>query len=181
MQKLVNRLLASFATHLLSSLLVIGMTYLMTNDFNDASLELRASVSSLDPILGEQSIRAALGETSSAISAWVIWSLVVSLLASIIFLTYAERSLPANDNDARKKRGIWAALLASTLIACGIFWWRLVSIALVATNISGGSIISLIVLGFLAVLLSFYLSTALFVKITMKPAVPLADILPGMR
>lgn len=181
MQRLVNRLLGSFAVHLVLTGLVVGLIILVAGDFSDASEELRSSITSLDPTLSEQTIRVALDETKQALMAWVIRSLVVSFVAAGVFLIIAERTQPANDTQARGKRWFWALPFLIVLVTAGILWWRLVSIPQLGANLAFGNLTGIVASGSLALLLAYYLGTALFVKITMKPAVPLAEVLPGMR
>ncbi len=99
-------------------------------------------------------------------------SLLLSALLACVWLTTIHRNPPHGDRSARSRRGSWSALLLLALAGCvGIFWERLVG-ASVADLLAPGAPVKVTVIVAIAVLVGYWTSTAFFVPISTKVAVP---------
>ena len=99
-------------------------------------------------------------------------SLLLSAVLACVWLSMIHRYPPYGDKSARSRRGSWSALLLAALVGClGLFWERLIG-ASVADLLAPGAPVKAAVVGASAVLVGYWASTALFVPVSTKVAVP---------
>jgi hypothetical protein len=99
-------------------------------------------------------------------------SLLLSAVLACVWLTMIYRNPPYGDKSARSRRGSWSALLLVGMVGClGLFWERLVG-ASVADLLAPGAPVKATIIGAFGVLVSYWVSTAVFVPVSTKVAVP---------
>jgi len=104
-------------------------------------------------------------------------SLLLSAVLACVWLSMIHRNPPYGDKSARSRRGSWSALLLAALLGClGLFWERLVG-ASVSDLLAPGAPVKATIVGASAVLLGYWASTALFVPVSTKVAVPGGSLL----
>ena len=104
-------------------------------------------------------------------------SLLLSALLACAWLAIIHRNPPYGDKSARSRRGSWSALLIIALAgSLGLFWERLVG-ASVADLLAPGAPVKATVVGVVAVVVGYWASTAVFVPISTKVAVPGGSLL----
>lgn len=177
MQNFIKGVLGSFAIHLIFGLLAFGLAFWFTQEFGNASETLLLELADADD--SEAQVLAYLIAAREALASWIWPAIGVSWALSVLFLGLTQRTMPSTPAEAASKKGLWTGLMVLMVIIAIIWWWFAVGspdagYALVFSNYA------LIVLAtFLLALLGYFLSTALFVKSTMVPSVPLAPLLRG--
>jgi hypothetical protein len=170
-----GRIAKSLGVNILFLLLALGAVYLLVRGADSLSetsrLALRlASAASLD-------IR--VGDARSQLMVWTLAIFVISWLTSSLFLLSAEQARPITREDGKQRMGMWAAMLMLTLGMVGfVAWFTLFHTsvnALLSLYTFGSTIALCVVLN----LLAYYLATALAVKRTMRPSVPLGEAMPS--
>lgn len=175
MAAILQRITKSFAIHLVLLLIALGLVYGVVNGQENLSAAVRLQYEGQSSEVLQQLVADARGR----IMTWCLVSFAISWLASSIFLTSAQRTLPANERQAASLRGLWSGLLLVVVIAVAVLaWLRLYSLGVSTDLASGSFMIALVGVGVL-VLLAFYLGCGLAVKAAMRPSVPAAGALPG--
>lgn len=177
MAGLTGRVLGAFAIHLVLLGLVAGLILMFTDEFADASELIRSKFDQTEN--PEQAVQIYLDGAKAQLIKWTAYSLVFSLLATMVFLFIAHRAMPGTENEARQKTPLWFVLFVLTLIVASAVWWSSVSALDVGASLIFSNYATILSVGWIAILLAYFLGTALFVKNTMKPAVPLAVVLKG--
>lgn len=109
---------------------------------------------------------------------WCLLALAASWIIASLWLFTAERCRPAVPAEGSSRLGSWAVGLFATLAAAAVIGWRLVWSRGVSADFSSGTLFLGMVLVIVAVLLAYYLATAMFVKLVMKRSVPFSSLLP---
>lgn len=121
-----------------------------------------------DPARAEAYLADIGGDILTAIAS----SLLLSALLACVWLTMIHRNPPYGDRSARSRRLSWSVLLLVALVGClALFWERLVG-ASVADLLAPGAPVKATLVGVSAVLVGYWTSTAVFVPISTKVAVP---------
>ena len=170
----IGRFLGSFLIHaVLCSLTYSLITFWLTAHFEDASEKLRSDY----PL--ESDVTSFLGEAASNLTEWCLISFLVSFLASCLFLYQAQVSRPRNPGEGATRKTSWIILFFVCLAGLSILWWEYVSIAEVQASLMSGNYQSALGAVAISTLLAYFLGTLLFVKLTMRPSVPLGNRLPS--
>jgi uncharacterized membrane protein len=110
---------------------------------------------------------------------WCIIALAASWLFASIWLWMAERHRPATPAEGAAKLGSWVLMLITALIAMAVIGWSVIWRNNVQLDVAAGTLtLGMIVVG-IATFLGYYLGTAMSVKTTMRPSVPLSGGLPN--
>ena len=167
MKTLIPRLLGVIGIHAVLGLLAWLLDGLLVVRQEGLSTELLTRIDG-DPARAE----AYLADIGGDILTATAGSLLLSALVACVWLSMIHRNPPYGDKSARSRRGSWSVLLLVALIGClGLFWERLVG-ASVADLLAPGAPVKSTVIGALSVLLGYWTSTALFVPVSTKVAVP---------
>lgn len=127
------------------------------------------------------SIGYALEDARAVLMKWAVWALGIGFACSAVFLFAAQRSKPRIDRETRAQMPLWSALFILSVMAAAILWWMGVEEGGVALLIVAGTYFTCTGIGFLFVVLGYFLTTALCVKATMKPSVPLSAPFPSLK
>ncbi len=179
MGKIVQRILGSLGVHLVLGGIALALVYYLTSHLEDASETLRGSVDGTED--AQTSIMTYLASAQQDLMQWTLFCFGFGWLLSCLFLLLANRDNPASENQGARKLGVWAGLLFILIAYVGLIWWRQLSMPDVAASIMFGNYATALAVGIVATLLAFWLGSALFVKKSMKPSVPLAVTLRGME
>jgi hypothetical protein len=82
-----------------------------------------------------------------------------------------------SDAEARRYMPHWTGRFILFLVTSGLSFWLQISLGNVAATLINGKYLMLAVVGFAASSLAFWMATGLAVTISLKPAVPLAEML----
>ena len=179
MGEVVKRILGTSSVHLVLAILIFGAVIFLASDYEDASEQLRLQLNEVDD--PEAQVLGYLASAREQLTSWVFTSLGFGWGMSVLFLAIAQRDMPPTRTAGAARKPLWAILLFLSLIfSLGMWWWLLkvpeAGFALLFSNYA-----SLIFGGLIGVFLGYFLGTALFVKTSMKPSVPLAELMKGMR
>jgi hypothetical protein len=164
----------SLGVHIIVALLLYTFETILLNDFATASDTLREQYE-------ETEVLQLLDGAQSAFVSWYIAALAVSWVCSTAFLLAAnlKRADVRSHSDARKAMPAWITLFVVTLAAAAILWWRQVAHADVSALLLHNAYLQLVTVGYVGVLLAFWIACGLAVALTLKPSVPMAAaILP---
>lgn len=110
---------------------------------------------------------------------WCILALAASWILSSVWLWIAERHRPATPAEGAAKLGAWMLMLIATLVAMAVIGWSVIWRNNVQLDVAAGTLtLGMVVVG-IATFLGYYLGTAMSVKTTMRPSVPLSGGLPN--
>jgi hypothetical protein len=111
---------------------------------------------------------------------WAFFAMGVSWLAAAFWLFLADLYRPKSPSEATDRTGAWVGLFFLSMASAGGIFWMLILQRAVLTDLAAG--VTNIAMGAvgLALLLTYWLATGLFVKITMQPSVPLSGPLPNL-
>lgn len=165
--------------HLVLAALLFGIVVWLTSDTASVHPDVLREVQGQSD--SQQSIEFALEDARGALLQWAMWSLATGFAASAIFLFAAQQQLPRIPSEERALSGLWAGLFIVGVIASVVVWWLGVADAGVDALIVSGSYFGCSAAGFFGVVIAYYLATALCVKPTMKPSVPLSAPLPSLK
>lgn len=162
----------ALSVHLLFAALLYGFAVFFTGNFENATVAVREQYESND-------VMRLLGAVQSKIVSWYFTALGASWLYAALFISMAQNreGRVRSDSEGRRYMPLWIGLFILVLVTTGLFFWLQISSGDVAATMVNGKYLMLAVMGFVASSLSFWLATGLAVTITLKPAVPLAEIL----
>ncbi len=176
-QNFIKGVLGSFVLHLVFGLLAFGLVFLFTQEFGNASEELLLQMADAED--QEVQVMAFLSEARDQLGGWIAAVMGVSFVFSVAFLGLAQRTMPSTPTEAKSKFGLWVGLLVLVFILAVIWWWFAVGSPEAGYALIFSNYALIMIATFLLMLLGYYLSTALFVKSTMVPSVPVASLLRG--
>lgn len=161
--------------HLVLMAIAYGALLMLLGDFDSASDTVRDTYD-------EAGVMQQLAAARAQLLAWYLGGLIVSLIASAVFLFAAQqaRAKVRSASEGRRSLPLWIVLFLVVAVLTGFVWWRQVSIPSVAALVLDSDYLWLVTLGSLFPLLAYWLSTGLAVTITLKPSVPGAGLLPRM-
>ena len=110
---------------------------------------------------------------------WCILALATSWILSSIWLWIAERQRPTTPAEGAAKLGSWVLMLISALLAMAIIGWSVIWRNNIQLDVAAGTLTQGMVIVGIATFLGYYLGTAMSVKTTMRPSVPLSGGLPN--
>lgn len=167
MLKLLPRLLGVFAIHAVLGALAWGLDRLLLIRQDGLSTELLERIDG-DPARAEAYVSDVGGYVLEATAG----SVALSAVLVCLWLYMIHRAPPYGDRSARSRRGSWSALLAVAVVgSLGLFWQRLAGAS--ATDLlAPGVPAEATIVGLVAVLLGFWVTSALFAPESTKVAVP---------
>jgi len=169
------RLAKSLFVHIAVLVLALLLIYLVARGQESLSAEVLTRYQGRSPA----ALLTVLADARGEIVTWAAIGIAISWIASAIFLAVAERTTAANEREARRLIGLWAGMLIVTVaLLAANSWLRLFS-AGITGDLAASTFIACVLIGGLAVLIAYWLSTGLVVKRVMRPSVPLAAALPS--
>lgn len=166
----------SLAIHVILGAVLLAAGWWATSSFDSAGDQLKASYQEApDAVAAVESV---LADLRLRFWSWFVWALVISLLASCLFIGLAQQGRPGDERDGAARKPLWIILLIVVIAGCGTIWWRKISLADLAAGLTSGGYALLIGLGFVITFLAYWIATGLAVKRTMRPSVPLYYLLP---
>lgn len=169
----LTRIGKCFFLHLLFGGISSGIILWLVSGYDSSSDLLRKQFA--DSPDGGDSVLAVIHDAQSALLFWALMSVLVSMLASMLFVVASEASKPQGYEETGVKAAPWWLLLMFVFFMVCLTWWWNAPIEIVggALQISNYWISCITVL--VCNLLAFFLSTALFVKQSMVRSVPGAE------
>lgn len=122
-------------------------------------------------------IQSYLDEMVSALVLAGVGGLLITAVLACLWLYLIHRNPPYGDKSARGKRGSWAGLMIAALFATGTLFWVQVIGAPIAQTLAPSIPLNVTAIGVVLVVVSYWLSTALFAPPSTKVAVPGASLL----
>lgn len=167
----------SLLIHALFAAILAGLALWLTGAIEYASEQQRRIYETApDPALALETV---LGDARLNVIGWNVGALCVSWLASTVFVAVAERSLPRNEREGGSRTPAWFGLMVFVVLSTAIAWWRQVDLTGVGAVLVSGSYLALNVAGYVLVVFAFWLASAMTVKMTMRPSVPLSPLVPS--
>lgn len=162
----------SLAVHIVFGLLLYALAVLLLSDFDSASQSLREQYE-------EAEVMQLLAASRTTIVAWYASSLALSWVFSAIFLWVANyrQSAVRHRSNERLAMPVWVVMFVLSIAATALLWFRMVSLADVATMLLDGDYLLLVSLGELGQALAMWAGSGLAVTLALKPSVPLAETL----
>jgi hypothetical protein len=165
----------SLAVYLVFVALLVGLAWIFSNDFDDASRVVRGQFEdSPDPTAAVQGL---LDAARLKLIGWISGAMGTSWIASVFFLFKAQGSKPRDLTEAREQTGTWVIMLVVSLALCALIWFLQVSNAEVGAILLTNNYITIVALTFVGVLLAYWVATALAVKWEMRFSVPLSGLI----
>jgi len=165
------RIFKAFALHLAMLVIAGAIIYFMTSGESSLSDATRAQFYDRPDQLSQ--IRE---DAVWQLLMWLLFATLASFVFTAIWLFSAERCRPEVPAQGSMRFGLWVMLFFVNLIVAGIIGWRQIWAANVNIDLASSTILIGTLLVLAAVLLAYYLSTALFVKTVMKRSVPLGGL-----
>ena len=172
MQKLFPRLLGVLVVHAVLGALAWGLDrWLFVR-------QERLATDLLNRIDGDPAqVEAYLSDVGGSLLSATAGSLLLSTILGVGWLVAIHHNPPYGDKSARSRRGSWAALaIVAILGSLGLFWQRLEATS-VADLLAPGVPVGATVIGVAAVVIAYWVSTAVFAPVSTKVAVPGASLL----
>jgi hypothetical protein len=162
----------ALSVHLLFAALLYGFAVFFTGNFENATVAVREQYESND-------VMQLLGAVQSKTVSWYFTALGASWLLAALFISIAQsrEGSVRSDAEARRYMPHWTGLFILFLVTSGLSFWLQISLGNVAATLINGKYLMLAVVGFAASSLAFWMATGLAVTISLKPAVPLAEML----
>lgn len=163
----------SFLVHLVVGLLGALVVFMLTRGQDALASELLGQMFD-NPDQLEARRAAVAGAALMAFAAAMAWS----WLASAVFLLIAGGFKPGVAGKSGRLMGLWFLLLLTALAGVGgMIWWQVWTSAL-NFDFNTARLAGVGGVSFVAVLVAYYLGTALPVKNTVKASVPFGVLLP---
>ena len=175
MGETVVRIGKALLIHFLIGIAVLATIWLMSDAFEDASLALQTKYAEADDL--GASVLNELGDARSQMLKWAILALSFSWLCSSLFVALAQHRGARGYSEGGGLFAAWIGLFIVTLLAATAAWWRQVSVLDIGTLIASNNYAISLIAGFVGTTFAYYLATGLAVRLSMKPSVPLADVL----
>lgn len=175
MGETVVRIGKSLLIHVLVGLAVLATIWFMADAFEDASLALQAKYAEADDM--GASVMNELGEARGHLLAWGILALTISWLSSSLFIALAQNRGARGYSEGGSLFATWIGLFIFTMLGAVVAWWRQVSLLDIGSLVASTNYSISLVIGFIGTALAYYLATGVAVRLSMKPSVPLSDVL----
>ena len=177
MQNFIKGVLGSFGIHLVFGLLALGLVFLFTSDYSNASEAVLLDTQGNDD--PNRAVLEYLAVSRAQLVGWIWPAMAVSFFNSVLFLGLAQRTMPSTPAESRSKKGLWTILMVVVMLITAIWWWFAVAAPEASYALVMGNYAAILTTTYLLVLLGYFLSTAFFVKSTMVASVPMAPLLRG--
>lgn len=166
----------ALAVFLVFALILVGVAWSVTNSFDSASLQLRTRFEDApDPLLA---VTRFLEGARYQLIQWIVYASIVSWICASLFLIRAEQHPARNRKEGGERLVSWIVLLLLILVFNAAIWYGTVSAENVAGVLLSDGYLTVVSLTFILLPLAYWLSTALAVKLEMRPSVPLSGPLP---
>ena len=168
----------SFGVHAVFITLLFALGWWATMGYDSASDQLKAEYESApDP---QMAIGMVLDTARIKLWSWFSSSMLVSWLASILFIGFVQTAEPRGEAEGAKRMPMWIVLMLITLATTAAAWWWQLSLADIGAMLMASGYGVSVAAGFVLVLIAYWAGTGMSVKSTMRPSVPLGYILPRL-
>ena len=177
MGNIVKGILGAFVTFLLTVAMAVGVTFMSTDSYDDASdavrLDFNGAAASADEVMLD------LEDAWSALFEWQLVLFVVGFVIALIFLIRTATATAATPKDRRRFKPMWVILLLVSFAVAVATWFFLVVSPEAAYALAFGNYALVVASSFVLFLIAFYVSTAFFVSSLFAPSVPLSAQIRG--
>lgn len=175
MNSALMRIFMALLIHVAIAALAGGLIYLTGSGQSAVSDLVRMTYADRPAMI--ESVRS---ESVWQVIQWSFFSLAASWLFASVWLILAEGYKPTTPAEGAGRQGAWIGLLGATLSAMAAIGWSMVWRLDVAVDLATGMLTIGIAIVVVSVLLAYHLATAMTVKSTMRPSVPLSGALPSI-